>query len=436
MEAKTRFSGWRMVVVAWFLGFFIIAPLTFGISVLMPPITKSLHMTATQLGLVMSSMGVVGVASSFLTAWLIHWIGIRWTLTIGLGFLVIGFLLLGGAVVTSFAGFVLVFGLSAGLGSGMFFVPIQNLIAAWFVKHRGTAMSIMFTGCGLGGLVAAVAISRILIATSSWRAVFLVFAACALVAGILVSVFVRNKPADVGQLPDGGRAGATVRTRRTYQTKVHWRARDVLRTPAYWLIVVATAITQGIAVPVILGFQGMAMASLHVPLATVGFIVGSLGICMVVGNLIVGPICDHIDARYVFGTVMALMIIGLGSFTLLNPARIAYAPIVYVVLFGVGSGSTYVLVPLLLANYFGVNNYATFAAVAGAVVAVVLIFFPTLTGRIYDTTGSYNDAWYLIMGLLGVAITCAVLAKPPRPKNVTAEEVGQTECTRAVLAGS
>jgi len=407
-----------MGAVPGFLGFLIILPLTFGISVLMPPIAKSLHMTATQLGLAMSIVGVVGAASSFLTAWLIHRIGIRWTLTIGLGILLICFLLLGGALVTSLAGFIVVFGISAGLGSGMFFVSIQNLIAAWFIKRRGTAMSIMITGSGLGGLVAAVAISRILIATSSWRAVFFVFAACALVAGILVPVFVRNKPADVGQLPDGGETGATVRTRRTYQTEVHWRVRDVFSTPAYWLIVVAIAVTQGIAVPVILGFQGMAMASLHIPLATVGFIVGGLGICMVAGNLIAGPICDRMDARYVFGAVMALMIIGLGSFALLIPARIAYAPIVYVVLFGIGSGSTYVLVPLLLANYFGVKNYAIFAAMAGAFVAFVLIFFSTLTGCIYDTTWIYNDAWYLIMGLLGVAITCVLLAKPPGPKNV------------------
>ncbi len=434
MESRGKFSGWTMVVICWLVGFLVAAPWTFGVSLLTPSMAKSLHLNATQVGMGLAAGGIVTALGFLLAGWSIHRVGIKWTMTGGLALLLIGFALLG-SVVHGFPGYMLAFGVLAALGFAMAgFLPMQSLVSAWFTSNRGTAMSVTLSGMGLGGLVWAIAISRLLQADHSWRAIMFLFAAVCLLAVVLTAIFVRNTPGELGQSPDGGHTGEVLDTRRTYQTKVQWDARDVFRTRAYWLILVGAAFVQGVAVPTILGFQGLAMASMQIPLPTVGLIVGGLGIFMLVGNLLVGPISDRIDNRYVFALVMVLAIVGLGFFTLLKPATVSYAPIVYVLLFGTGAGSTYVLAPVMLANYFGHQNYASFGGVAGLFVAAVGLVFPTITGHIFDTTKSYNGAWYLITGLLAVGVVCISLATPPKPKGIAVEEVEVTDHARAATA--
>ncbi len=434
MKSSDKFSGWIMVAVCWLVGFLVGAPWSFGVSILTPPMAKSLHLNATQVGMGLSSVWVVSALGCLLTAWSIHRIGIRWTMTNGLALLVIGFALLG-SVVHGFPGYMFAFGVLAALGFAMAgFLPMQSLISAWFARNRGTATSVMFSGMGLGGLVWAITVSRLLQANHSWRTIVFLFAAVGLLSAVLTAIFVRNRPADLGQLPDGGPAGEVVGTRRTYQTKVQWDAKDVFRTPAYWLILIGATFVQAVAVPTILGFQGLAMASVQIPVATVGLIVGGLGIFMLVGNLVVGPISDRVDNRRVFASVIGLAVVGLGFFTVLKPATVPYAPILYVVLFGAGTGSTYVLAPVMSANYFGYKNYASFTAVAGVMMAAVGLVFPTITRHIFDTTKSYNAAWYLIMGLLAVGIVCISLAAPPKPKAIAVEEAEATDRARTATA--
>ncbi len=434
MENRRGFSGWTMVGVCWLVGFLVGAPWSFGVSILTPPMAKSLHLNATQVGMGLSSVWVVSALGCLLTAWSIHRIGIRWTMTSGLALLVSGFALLGSGV-HGFSGSMLAFGGLAALGFVMAgFLPMQSLVSAWFARNRGTAMSVMFSGIGLGGLVWAITVSRLLQGNHSWRVIVFLFAAVGLLSAGLTAIFVRNRPADLGQLPDGGPAGEVVAARTTYQTKVQWDAKDVFRTRAYWLILVGATFVQAAAVPTILGFQGLAMASVRIPLPTVGLIVGGLGVFMLIGNLLVGPICDRIDNRRVFALMIALAIVGLGFFTVLTPATVPYAPILYVSLFGIGAGSTYVIAPVMAANYFGHKNYASFTAVAGVFMAAVGLVFPTITGRIFDTTKSYNGAWCLIMGLLAVGIVCISLAAPPKPKAIAGEEVDATDRARAATA--
>ena len=324
MNDKVKFYGWTMVVVAWLVLFLVYAPGAFGFSMLIGPMVRSLHMNATQAGMGYSAFIIVMGLSGLFAAWLIHRIGIRWTIPIGIVVFVIGDALMG-TVVHSFSGYLIIFGLLGGFGLAVStLIPVQTLISSWFIKNRGTAMSIMISGLGIGGLVWAIVVSRIMAATHNWQAVWLLFAALALVAGIIAIIFVRNKPADLGQVPDGGQVEAAVHTRRIYQSKVHWNARDVFRTPTFWLIAVTTGIAQGFVVTTMLGMMGMSMANVNIPLATIGFIVGTTGILSLVGNLVAGPFVDRIDNRYVYGVALVLMTIGMWFFNIMGPANVSF----------------------------------------------------------------------------------------------------------------
>ena len=87
MEEKVKFSGWIMVGICWLVGLFVVAPWTLGMSILLPRIVKSLHLSANDAGMGLSTGAIVTAVGYLFAAWLIHHIGIRWTMTSGLGVL-------------------------------------------------------------------------------------------------------------------------------------------------------------------------------------------------------------------------------------------------------------------------------------------------------------------------------------------------------------
>src|SRR5499426_4136244 len=113
----------------------------------------------------------------------------------------------------------------------------------WFVRRRGLAMSVAFSGVGLGSIVLLPWLQA-LIARSGWRAAC--WALSLLVLGVLVplNLVLRRRPEDVGLLPDGDAAprGAAA-ARRTNVVDAAWAAVDwtlarAMRTARFWWIAI------------------------------------------------------------------------------------------------------------------------------------------------------------------------------------------------------
>src|SRR5437660_8067387 len=113
----------------------------------------------------------------------------------------------------------------------------------WFVRRRGLAMSIAFSGVGIGSIVLLPWLQA-LIARAGWRAAC--WALRLLVLGVLVplNLVLRRRPEDVGLLPDGDAAprGAAA-ARRTNVVDAAWAAVDwtlarAMRTSRLWWIAV------------------------------------------------------------------------------------------------------------------------------------------------------------------------------------------------------
>jgi len=122
-------------------------------------------------------------------------------------------------------------------------IPIQTTLTHWFNVRRATALGIVLSSVAFGGFVAAPLYTLIMREAGTWKAGWLAagtFCAFALVA----SLFMRNKPADIGQFPDGidpesasdTSGSATAKKARTYRTSETWELREVLRQPVLYLL--------------------------------------------------------------------------------------------------------------------------------------------------------------------------------------------------------
>lgn len=84
--------------------------------------------------------------------------------------------------------------------SAMTYVSINYIISRWFVDMKALVTSIVFTGSGLGGVLFSDLASGI-ITDMGWRSGFRVTAAIVFGTALLVLLFVRKAPEDLGLEP-------------------------------------------------------------------------------------------------------------------------------------------------------------------------------------------------------------------------------------------
>jgi len=121
--------------------------------------------------------------------------GPRRSITLFFGIAFLGSLLLGLAPSLAWA---IVGRTLVGLGVSMLFVPTMKVLAEWFrVREFATMTGILMAMGGIGVLTATTPLA-LLSTWIGWRLSLVVVGICTLLLGILVWLFVRDRPADLG----------------------------------------------------------------------------------------------------------------------------------------------------------------------------------------------------------------------------------------------
>ena len=99
-----------------------------------------------------------------------------------------------------YLGFGLLVGMGAGFGG---LLASTTVINNWFVKKRSLGLGISLGAGGLGGIFMGPAIMES-IKRYDWRTTYLIISLLVLLFGVILpAIFIRNKPEDIGQVPDG-----------------------------------------------------------------------------------------------------------------------------------------------------------------------------------------------------------------------------------------
>ena len=129
-------------------------------------------------------------------------------------------------------------GVLVGIGGNLLGYGVQSVILPnWFVRRRGLAIGIAFSGVGVGSIVLLPWL-QIVIARDGWRWACLALALITAVLLIPLNLLLRKRPQDIGLHPDGdaaaderrrGRAAATSSTPRGPRSTGRSRARCARR---------------------------------------------------------------------------------------------------------------------------------------------------------------------------------------------------------------
>ena len=114
-------------------------------------------------------------------------------------------------------------------------------------------------------------------------------------------------------------------------------------------------------------------------------------------------------------------VIGLSLST--NPFGLVISMLIY----GLGSGAWFLMVPLLLSEYLGVERIGSSYGLIRLFQAISNLIGPVIGGVLSDQTGSFS-ASFVVMGLIMNIGAIVVFLKPIiERKNVKKEELGCAE---------
>jgi MFS-type transporter involved in bile tolerance (Atg22 family) len=97
--------------------------------------------------------------------------------------------------------------------------------------------------------------------------------------------------------------------------------------------------------------------------------------------------------------MMLIYLLDGGALPLLFLADQPWAMILFAVMFGLGLGGEYMIIPLVAAELFGVKVLGRLMGVILTADGVAEAVTPMVVARIRDTTGSYDAGFMLLIGL-------------------------------------
>jgi MFS family permease len=403
------FYGWWIVVAAFLNLFFAVGIVFYGFPVFYPALVESLGFTRAQVtqGFFLGML-VVGVPAGLIAGAIIDRIGARWVIVAGAGLIGTSLVLMGSMTrlwhyellcIMEVLGFVL-----AG--------PIGNqvLIASWFRRQRGRAMGYAYLGLGLGGVVAPPLIN-FLIQTLGWRHALETVGCLVLIVLFPVGVWItRSSPADRGLFPDGSSAEENEEA----SAKLEQVAATVaIRSGNFWLILLGSTLVVGAIGAVIQHFI-LFLRDLHYSPAVASRFLSVLLASSLAGRVLVGYLADRFSRK----SIMSFFYFLIGATVLLlGVTHGTVALWIFTISFGFSMGADYMLIPLVVAEYFG-------TASLGKLLALIIMGYslgqwgaPWAVGRIYDASHSYELAWRIIgSGALAGAAAVSCLSATPGSK--------------------
>jgi sugar phosphate permease len=417
------YYGWYIVGVGILVNIAGTFAFSSTLSIFLKPITEELEVTRGAFSLIRTfEIGVAAMIVPLLGPWIDRHGG-RGVLVLGV--LMEGAGLLLSSLVQSFWQFVLVRCSLVIAGEALLGSLVINVtIAQWFVRRRGRAMGIANLGTGIAKLsIPLVAAS--LFVLIGWRNTWAVFG---IVAPLLVVaptlIFVRRRPEDIGLRPDGeppaqtaGRSATTSETssaaqRRTLPPETDWSRAEVLRLPAFWLLV----LTFGIA------SIGIAGLNLHIfsyvtdigysPLVAASFM-STIAVTQLGSTLVWGMLADKFDIRKV--SCIQFLIQGVGLVTMITSSQIhlTYAGFF---LYGTGLAGSFVLREVIWANFFGRASLGTVRGLSMFFSHLFAASGAPFFGFLHDRTGNYHLSFALFSCALFTSAFLILLAKPPQKR--------------------
>ena len=298
------------------------------------------------------------------------------------------------------------YGVFVAMGNSGGDMALLPTVAKWFVKRRSLMSSVVKVGTGIGMFLMPL-VSAWLITSFDWRLAYTVLAGLALLVIFGFSRLLRRDPAEMGLEPYGetdtnnnghGLSALNLTLRQVVRTRQFW-----MLSATYFLIWYATQSAMIHIAP-----RGV---DIGLTVAEAARIVSLIGAASIAGRLTIGTAGDRIGTRRAVVICMVVLATALAFLQFANKPWMLY---IFAPVYGFAHGGSFAIVSPLVAELFGIRSHASnlgllfFIGMTGGALG------PIITGRIYDVSHSYQNAFVIMLAAAVAALVLAALLRPIR----------------------
>jgi len=363
-----------LILSAVSLMFFFITGTTFmSLGVVLFAMVRALGWSQTEAGTGFSVLAMSCCLSSLLPMALVKRIGTRWTMMLG------GFTIAAGFLAAFFTHGPWLFFLATGL-MGMGFslsanIPGVYLLALWFPRKTSLIIGLYLMSGAFGGVVGP-PLAQLLIAAHGWRLYWLFLSAAAAALGLVCLLLIRDRrPVSGAVMAEPASPGISA----------NWRYRDAVLTYQFVLLALAMVLTET-CVTILHSAGVMHFAKFGLPAPFAAVILGLQALMATMGKGGSGALGDWVDPRLLLTGGLVLECAGMFLLAHADTQSLAY---LFAVVFGLGWGTAYLTVTVLLINYFGPGTGSSVLSLVWLLTAGAALG-PAIAGFVADRFGTFS----------------------------------------------
>ena len=406
------YYGWRMIGIVCLLRILGGGLHQYGFTVFFLPVTQDLGLTRAATSLAFSLARAEGAIESPIVGYLLDRFGPKPMMLAATTLAGIGYILF--AFVNSYSTFLIVYLGIISLAFTAGFVHAPAVVAnSWFIRLRARAMTVVSAAVPVGGALITPLLAMA-VTVMGWRSAAMIAGTLFLAGGIPLSIGIRRSPESIGMAPDGAplhiyppdESHAKKGTEGASEPRI--TARQALRMPTFWLLVVSmtargaafTTVTTHF-IPMMV-WKGLSQTEASVLLA--GFAIMNLPI-----HFVLGWIADFVNKPKLVALCMVLGVIAvlpmlwsdaiwaLWFFTALYTVLDASIPVYWAA----------------VGDFFGRKSFGAIRGNMNLFYTWGSVLGPVVAGAVYDRTQSYAAVLTgMVLSLLIAAALTSLLIKP------------------------
>lgn len=262
-------------------------------------------------------------------------------------------------------------------------LPNQVLLSRWFQESRGRAMGFAYLGIGLGGAIT-VKMAAWLTGRFGWQTALLWLGLLMIVVAIPLTWWVDDKSDEFESRTASDAGGPAL------------PLGDILRSPSFYLLAIGSLCSIG----------AVGATNQHLKLYLTrdnGFgqdaaanVIALVLLTSNIGRILMGWLADRFPKKYVMLLIYLLVACGIPILFFIGQPGAMY---LFAIVFGIGMGGDYMIIPLMAAELFGVR-------VMGRVMGLIIVadglaeaWVPKLVGRLRDQNVNYSKGFALMIAL-------------------------------------
>ena len=269
----------------------------------------------------------------------------------------------------------------------------------WFVRKRGLAIGLAFSGVGLGSVTLLPWVQSMILGIG-WRGACHALGLLILIVLVPINLLLRKRPEDMGSLPDGDAAPTgTGPSRPSNIVDPVWAATDwtlarALRTTRFWWLALGyfCALYAWYAVQV---HQTKYLQEIGFTANRAAWALGLVSLIGVVGQISLGHLSDRIGREWIWAiSNLGFALCYLLLLVLRHDPSILWLYLMVAAQGGLGYGLTAVMGAMVAEifqgrDFGGIFGTVMLAALAGGAAG------PWLTGVLHDAQGNYTGAFWV-----------------------------------------